>query len=157
MLRKSKISQTKLGRSWAVLVVMLWAVATASCTRVTERFEDVSAAEREGLFQRGWLPDVLPREAGPIVEIHDLDTNARCSRSELPADSYSRVESSLRQTGFGTYRGKLPAPPFKNCPFTVKVAQRSDVVLSRTSSLEREFAALDKSSGALLFWAVGPE
>ncbi len=66
------------------IIVAILSLALASCTRVSGRFEDVSAAEREGFFDRGWLPDVLPIGAGPIVEVHDLDTNARCSRSGLP-------------------------------------------------------------------------
>ena len=141
-------------RSCALILIM---IAATSCTRVSEQFEDASVARQEGFFEQGWLPDVLPKEAGPIVEIHDLDTNARCSRTDLPTTFTSQVESSLRQEGFATYTSTLPDPPFNNCPFTVETAQRADIILMRKSPLEKEVAVLNRSSGVLLFWAAGPE
>ena len=153
MLKQSKRRRTTFSYSWVFVIVAVLACSAVSCARISERFEDASAAEREGFFRGGWLPDVLPKDAGPIVEVHDLDTNARCSRSDFPTASSSEVEDSLRQQGFDTYTAPLPAPPFKNCPFDLEDAQGADVVLTRTSSLEREFAAIGRSPGVLLFWA----
>ncbi len=142
---------------WVLIALVLLASVVASCTRVSKRFEDASVAEKEGFFQQGWLPNVLPEEAGPIVGIYDLDTNDHCSRVDLTAGSLSRVESALREKGFGIYSGALPKPPFKSCPFSLEVAQKADIALRRMSLRETEFAALDSTSDVLLFWAIGPE
>lgn len=137
----------------ATLAVLAVVCASLSCLRVSERFEDMQEAEREGFFEKGWLPAVLPKEAGPIVEIHDLDTNARCSRSEFPVQHAAVVETSLRQLGFGKHEGRLPALPFSGCPFSLEIAEDPDIVLTRKNLGQHEFAAILRSQGAMLFWA----
>ena len=57
------------------------------CETKQARYETVTEARSAGLFSRGWAPDVLPKGAGPVIEAHDLDTNARCFRAALQPDS----------------------------------------------------------------------
>jgi hypothetical protein len=46
------------------------------CTEhVTERYPTRSAAEADGLFKRGWLPEIIPTSSRQIVVSSDLDTN----------------------------------------------------------------------------------
>ena len=149
-----------LPRSWQKIGVLIVGAAfvflSTSCTRISERFEDASAAEREGFFERGWLPDVLPRSAGPIVDLHDLDTNARCSRSVFPTLAGQEVEDALRRKGFSDYSGALPRLPFRGCPFSLEAAHKADIVLAMADFRERQVAAINYSTGTLLFWAGHP-
>lgn len=134
-------------------------IVAASClpgdTRVTNRFENVQEAREAGLFARGWLPDVLPAEAGPIEERHDVDTNARCSRSYLPKDTGSIVLEALSVQGFVRVAAASEAPPWDACPFTSQDIAGAKGVFSRRSDHGTEFAALDDKGAALIFWSHG--
>ena len=62
------------------LTILCLAVLACLCGCETEQtnYDTVAEARSDGLFARGWAPDVLSGSAGPITEAHDLDTNARC-------------------------------------------------------------------------------
>ena len=60
------------------------AAATVACDTVAVHHDaDREAARADRLFDRGWVPDVLPASAGPSVEAHDVDTNERCARAQF--------------------------------------------------------------------------
>ena len=75
---------------WVVLAV---AVATlSSCDDVTSRYPTLDDARNDQLFERGWLPDILPPSAHDIRVTNDLDGNR--SEGEFsfdPADFLSFV------------------------------------------------------------------
>lgn len=137
-----------------LLFVLVGYGAACNDMRHSSRFDSRLAAEADGFFERGWLPDVLPNEAGPIEEVHDLDTNGRCSRSDFPTQHRKDIERALRAIGFNHYAMPLPEPPFRNCPFSLAEASRSEVFLAKATSLGTEFAAIDKD-GVLFFWSSG--
>jgi hypothetical protein len=66
-------------------------------------YATLGSAQSDRLFDRGWLPEVLPADAGPIVEAHDLDTNARCSKSVFPSHASAQVSRALRALGFEAF------------------------------------------------------
>lgn len=121
----------------------------------SNRFETVEEARGSGLFERGWLPDVLPPEAGPIEERHDLDTNAHCSRSSFPPVMTSEVVENLLAQGF------VPGPinhrdlPWRTCPFNRHDIANADMRLSRKTPHGVEQVALNKGTGILLVWSAG--
>ena len=140
-----------------LVAVTLCVASLFGCMRVEERFETVAAAREAGFFERGWLPDVLPDDAGPIFDQHDLDTNKSCSRSELPADALSEVKDALQALGFEPYESQLPEAPFRACPFSLEEVEGAALIVSRVSPRLLEFAAVSKNQGALFFWSVSPE
>ena len=137
-----------------LLTTILCLALSGGCMRVEERYGSPDAARQAGLFERGWLPDVLPHSGGQITELHNLDTNSRCSLSSLPASSLTEVEASLRDLGFAMHEGEPAQVPFRNCPFTSAEVLRASTVMSRSSSEQTEFAIVRESPGALLFWSV---
>ena len=66
-------------------------------------YATVEAAQADRLFERGWVPAVLPQGAGSIVEAHDLDTNARCSKSMLPPGGFAELSEALVALGDRPY------------------------------------------------------
>jgi hypothetical protein len=116
-------------------------------------YSTLEAARANRLFERGWVPDVLPSGAGPIVEAHDLDSNARCSNSSFPADASDEVVSRLRAVGFESYSGELPALPFSNGPFSLGTARSHGLALHnpRGRASHQEFAVV--ADGVLQFWS----
>jgi hypothetical protein len=87
------------------------------------------AAQADRLFERGWVPNVLPQGAGPIVEAHDLDTNARCSKSALPPGGFAEVSEALVALGFRPSSMQPQPLPFAKCPFHLDEALSSGASL----------------------------
>jgi hypothetical protein len=51
------------------------ALLLAGCDVVREQHDTLADARKERLFERGWLPDVLPASATDIRSANDLDRN----------------------------------------------------------------------------------
>ncbi|MDH3458535.1 MAG: hypothetical protein OER90_16965, partial [Gemmatimonadota bacterium] len=116
-------------------------------------YPTLSSAQSDHLFERGWLPEVLPAGSGPIVEAHDLDTNARCSKSVFPADASAQVSQALLALGFQAFSGELPPLPFSRCPFSLERARSSEsaFINTRGADSDREFAVI--GGCVLYFWS----
>jgi hypothetical protein len=71
-LNASVIRTMRLTKRHAVLVSTL---LLGACDEYEKAYTNVSAAESDGAFERGWLPPILPSDAQNIVERHNLDTN----------------------------------------------------------------------------------
>ena len=132
------------------------AVTLAGCVpgeRQVNAYESVEAARADGLFLRGWLPDVLPPHSGPIVEAHDLDTNAGCSRSSFPPHLTAELRISLLKAGFRDGGTPPQSLPLSICPFEALDIEEPDYVFIRTPnpSGPEEFAAV--ASGILYLWS----
>ena len=51
-------------------------MTVAGCTDTfTERYSSLEAARRDRIFERGWLPDVLPRSSYSLRVSGDVDIN----------------------------------------------------------------------------------
>jgi hypothetical protein len=88
---------------------ILIAVSTSCGETSVTRFETVEAARRQGLFDRGWVPDVLPAAAGPLTEAHNIDTNTRCAYGQFAPLAFEAVEAALSKAGFEPNGGYLAA------------------------------------------------
>ena len=83
-------------RCFRTLALALPLATLVGCgERVVHRYETVGEARRDGVFERGWVPDILPDGATALVELHDLDTSARCAGARSRRSSWPR--SALRQ------------------------------------------------------------
>lgn len=78
-------------------------------------FADVAAARAAGVFAEGWLPEVLPPDAGPIESARDATRPGHCARGVFAASARASVERALLEYGFDAFRGALP--PRSGCPF----------------------------------------
>jgi hypothetical protein len=58
-----------------IAMVPLLAIAAGCSDAVTERYATVEGARKAGLFERGWLPDILPPSTHDIETRSDLDLN----------------------------------------------------------------------------------
>ena len=141
-------------RRIALLLVVV-AVSTVACLgeQQTNTYPSTIEARSDGVFERGWLPDVLPNDAGPIVEFHDLDTNRRCSVSDFPAAGVASVIASLNGAGFEAYQGTLPKLPSSRCPFSrlEALSGESEFVGYRSKQRDSDIAVV--SGGRLFLWS----
>jgi hypothetical protein len=140
-------------RSVAALVLLSALGCDAIGLFEVNTYPTLSSAQSDRLFERGWLPAVLPPDSGPIVEAHDLDTNARCSTSVLPADGSEQVSLALLAAGFQPFSGELPPLPFPQCPFSLESLPSSQSVFMNPTSAasDSEFAVV--VGGAFHFWS----
>jgi hypothetical protein len=135
-----------------VLSVCLAALVGQGCSdRSRSQFASAAIARQEGIFTKGWVPDVFPENAGPLVEHHDLDTNARCAMVRLDDEGWKEVADRARELKFAVYE-TAPSPPALDwCPFTDAERRRARLVLMRATERDREFIAY--VDGALYFWS----
>ena len=76
----------------AVAIVCL---ALAACDVVTDRYATVAAAREERLFERGWLPDILPASAVRIRVSNNLDINTSEGEFSFTRGDLSPFEARL--------------------------------------------------------------
>ena len=140
--------------SAAIYLALAIGLGCSPGERQVNTYETIEAARSDRLFARGWVPDVLPSEPGPIVEVHDLDTNARCSRSVFPSASADDVADALVVLEFAPYRGDLPRLPLSICPFNLSEISEAARILTRlrAESSDVEFAAV--ANEALFIWSA---
>jgi hypothetical protein len=91
-----------------LLLGLVFGVTSTACQEDFEsHYPDVEAARRDGAFDRGWLPALVPDDATNIVEFHDIDTGvtlACFTTSSLPA-----VRESLQRQGAAQIPGPIPS------------------------------------------------
>ena len=136
--------------------VILLALGSIACTSdvLRETYPTAEAARAAGLFARGWVPDVLPSGSGPIIEVHNLDTNQHCSRSQVPPLAVPEVVAALETAGFARYSGSVSAPPLRACPFESSDTEGVTSLFRRSRSAGRgvEYAAVLRS-GSVYTWS----
>ena len=97
--------------AWFLLLAV---VLTAGCSDVvTSRYKTYNDAASDGLFGRGWLPEIIPQSSYDIVTSNDLDLNI--SHGEF---SFNLEEKDLFQSMLKPYRGRKT--PFLNYKKVVK-------------------------------------
>lgn len=140
-----------------LLSIVALGVAACSCgcddTSVT-RYETIKDAKADRLFERGWVPDVFPDNAGPLTEAHDIDTNARCALVQFSPGAFGEVLAGLSREGFERYEGALPPRPLRACPFGDSDVRHASTVLRRGDpNRGLEFVVVDRG-GKLVFWGT---
>jgi len=117
----------------SALLLIVVCVLTA-CEVQTTRYDTLQAARDDQLFERGWVPDVLPESTRSIVESHDLDTNKRCFSAVIPSRSGNQLRSALLQVGFRKQGSRESNPPFDECPFQRPEPSETDILYVRVDS-----------------------
>ena len=84
----------------ATTAVALWLL---SGDMVERAYPTLESARRDRLFERGWLPDVLPASSSHISVSSDLDLNTSRGSFELQPSEWSLLEAKLSV-------GELSAP-----------------------------------------------
>jgi hypothetical protein len=142
-------------RTLVTSIVLATLVLIGGCgEKPVKRYATIQDAKKDGLFERGWVPDVLSETAGPLTEVHNIDTNARCALGQFPARDFDDVLKALSREGFERSDADVPAPPLSTCPFSGKDFRGASVVLRRTGSNgNREFAGVSQS-GRFIFMGM---
>jgi hypothetical protein len=91
----------------SLLLLGLSALALVSCDTVTNTYSDLAEARKDGLFERGWLPDILPPSAANIRTSNNLDLNISEGVFTASPSDVSLFRKQL-QPGFP------PKAPFRN-------------------------------------------
>jgi hypothetical protein len=74
-------------------------LALSSCEKITNRYATLDDARRDCLFERGWLPDILPPSARDIRVRSDLDVNSSESEFSFDAMHFAAFVAQLRPVG----------------------------------------------------------
>lgn len=114
-----------------IFIVSVLYVAWGCGEVQTNRYETVQDARQDRLFERGWVPDVLPDSTIDIVEAHDIDTNQRCARARFPVSARPSLISSLAAAGFHEVDEHPTATPFRPCTFERPDLARTDAAFRR--------------------------
>lgn len=62
---------------------------------VQSKYETLSAAEQDRLFERGWLPEILPPSAEKIVTRNDLDLNTSSGEFYFKSEHWADFQKHL--------------------------------------------------------------
>jgi hypothetical protein len=134
------------------LAIHLVAALSLACDTALTRYESIKHARADKLFERGWVPDVLPDDGGPLVEVHDWDTNDGCAIAQFSAADIDGVLTALSRKGFERYSGPFPSSHL-SCPFEEKDLAHAPIRFRRRNpSGVTEYAAIDRR-GKFLFSA----
>jgi hypothetical protein len=75
------------------LSIVLWLVGCSDV--VTTHYPTVVEARRDGLFERGWLPDVLPPSVRDIEVSNNLDINTSVGEFWFDTSEYEKLTAKL--------------------------------------------------------------
>ena len=80
------------------LTFIVTAIAVAGCTSdiVTSRYATLAEARADHLFERGWLPDVLPPSARNIRTTNNVDLNTSVGEFEVSTSDLPLLESKVQ-------------------------------------------------------------
>jgi len=121
---------------------------------MTNRYANYQEAVEDNLFERDWVPDVLPINTEQIIETHNIDTNERCAEAVVPIDSLPRIMTSLKINGFINSDSKLPELPafrfaLKACTFNLERISRNRTVHAKSN----EIVVLDIEASKFYYWS----
>ncbi len=75
----------------------------ASCDSSTLRdvvrneYADIAEAKQGQLFERGWLPNILPASTTQIVTRNDLDLNLSSGEFRMDPEDFSKFQAQLKE------------------------------------------------------------
>jgi hypothetical protein len=105
--------------AWIVL-----AGACAGCDTVRDHYDTLEEARADRLFERGWLPDVLPDSAVDIHTANDLDIGRSRGRFDYRVGDDAAMVAAMRP-------GAPAQAPFDDWTYIV-ATQRADGLLPWT-------------------------
>jgi hypothetical protein len=83
----------------APLVAAAAILALSSCEKVTKRYATLDDARKDRLFERGWLPDILPSSTHDIRVTSDLDVNTCEGEFSFDPAHFAGFVAQLRRIG----------------------------------------------------------
>jgi hypothetical protein len=87
----------------SALVAAAAMLSISSCDVVTSRYATLDDARKDRLFERGWLPDILPASSRDIRVSNDLDVNHSKGEFSFEPAGFSAFAARLRPIGGGTF------------------------------------------------------
>jgi hypothetical protein len=81
------------------LVVTVAFLSLYSCDVATSRYATLADARNDRLFERGWLPDILPPSTRDIRVSNDLDVNHSEGEFSFDPADFAGFASRLRPMG----------------------------------------------------------
>ena len=78
------------------LVFLLFPIVGAACDSATSHYQTLAEARADGVFERGWLPDVLPPSAYDISVRNNLDINTSEGRFSFALEDFPQFEERLK-------------------------------------------------------------
>jgi len=89
-------------------IIALSCLALASCSEVvSSQYASYQKAQEDKLFERGWLPDILPLTTLDIEVNNDLDLNESAGRFIIPEhdlNEFTQYLVSSNQDGEYSFR-----------------------------------------------------
>lgn len=77
--------------------ILLLTLSLLGCSDVvTSQYETYQIADDDGVFDRGWLPRVVPKDATQITVHNDLDLNSSSGRFSLSQHAIRDFEKHLK-------------------------------------------------------------
>ena len=87
-----------------LLVVAVLALFLFGCDVVTSRYATLDDARRDRLFERGWLPDILPPSTRDIRVLNDVDVNTSQGEFSFDPVDYAAFAARLQIAADGTFQ-----------------------------------------------------
>jgi hypothetical protein len=78
------------------LIILASALTLLGCDVVTNRYATLQEARADSLFQRGWLPDILPPSTRNIRTSNDLDLNISSGVFHFSSNEFPRFSATLQ-------------------------------------------------------------
>jgi hypothetical protein len=75
------------------LSLVLWLVACSDI--VTKHYPTIVEARRDGLFERGWLPNILPSSVRDIKVSNNLDINTSVGEFWFDIRDYEKLTAKI--------------------------------------------------------------
>jgi hypothetical protein len=78
------------------VVVLIVAALLTACDVVTDHYATLTDARADSLFERGWLPDILPPSSHDIRTSNDVATNFSSGEFHFSPQEFPQLAASLR-------------------------------------------------------------
>ena len=88
----------------SVFVVTVAFLSLCSCDVATSRYTTLTDARNDRLFERGWLPDILPASTRDIRVANDLDLNHSEGEFSFDPAEFAGFASQLQPMGGETFQ-----------------------------------------------------
>ena len=86
-----------------LVAIVVMSICFAACDNsglsdvVRNDYADIGEAKRGQLFERGWLPNILPASTTQIVTKNDLDLNLSSGEFTFDPKDFSKFQAQLKE------------------------------------------------------------
>jgi hypothetical protein len=85
------------------LIAAALVLSLSACDRVSSSYPALADARKDRLFERGWLPDILPASSRDIRVASDLDLNRSEGEFFFDPSDFAAFVARLRATGDSSF------------------------------------------------------